>query len=184
MTKPGLRVILWAAGVAAATGIATVAIAASVGVRPGTLSADDVARQLAAEDSSPTPGPSDDGPDDNGQGHDDPTATPTPGGAPSGDALRSQGGTVVARCDGGTVRILSWSPNPGYRADDVIRGPAAKATLVFESDTHNDLLVTVTCSNGTPKLVDKVQGDDHGGWEPGDDHGGATPSPSGSRHDD
>jgi hypothetical protein len=78
----------------------------------------------------------------------------------------------VARCDASTVSLVSWSPNPGYRADDVVRGPAVKATMKFESDTANDLFLTVTCVNGVPQLTERVEIDDHGGT--GDDHGGAT----------
>jgi len=42
---------------------------------------------------------------------------------------------------------VSWSPVQGYQADDVARGPATTARVVFESSA-NSVTVTVTCPDG------------------------------------
>jgi len=71
-----------------------------------------------------------------------PAATPS-----AGTVLTSLGGSVLAECRPAGAYLVSWSPVQGYQADDVARGPAATARVVFESSA-NSVTVTVTCPDG------------------------------------
>jgi len=85
-------------------------------------------------------------------------ATTAPASAPG--APRPDG-AIVAQCAGGLVTLVSWSPDPGYRSDDVSRGPAATASVKFKNGgTEN--VVAVTCHDGEPR-ADTVADDHHGG---------------------
>jgi len=92
-----------------------------------------------------------------------PQATPpaAPQGTPStsppsgGSLVVSPGGTVMASCQSGLAYLQYWSPSPGYQADDVIRGPAARANIGFEHLT-SEYDISVTC-NGS-KVVANVTG--------------------------
>lgn len=64
--------------------------------------------------------------------------------------LSTDGGTVVAACQDGLVRLRSWSPAQGYSVDDVEPGPGGKAVVEFESD-RSDLKVEIWCgADGLP----------------------------------
>jgi len=78
-----------------------------------------------------------------------PAAAPAvPAASPSaGTILTSLGGSVLAECRSAGAYLVSWSPVQGYQADDVTRGPAATARVVFESGA-NTVTVTVTCPHG------------------------------------
>ena len=78
-----------------------------------------------------------------------PAAAPAvPATTPSaGTVLTSLGGSVLAECRPAGAYLVSWSPVQGYQADDVARGPAATARVVFESSA-NTVTVTVTCPDG------------------------------------
>jgi hypothetical protein len=78
-----------------------------------------------------------------------PAAAPAvPAASPSaGTVLTSLGGSVLAECRPAGAYLVSWSPVQGYQADDVARGPAATARVVFESSA-NSVTVTVTCPDG------------------------------------
>ena len=78
-----------------------------------------------------------------------PAAAPAvPAASPSaGTVLTSMGGSVLAECRSAGAYLVSWSPVQGYQADDVTRGPAATARVVFESSA-NSVTVTVTCPHG------------------------------------
>lgn len=107
----------------------------------------DVARELSAPAPGATP----------------PPATPAPSQAAPGvtRVLPTDGGSVVARCAGGQVALESWSPASGYRADDIVRGPAAVASVTFERHGGKgslELRVTVRCAGGEPTAT--VQVDD------------------------
>jgi hypothetical protein len=139
-------------GVAAAV----VVFAAARGNQGDVLSQEDVARALA----------------DNGA-TDDATASPGPkptsplggqfGTSDDKQILTSQGGRLVVACDGDTAALRMWIPNSGYRADDAVRGPAARVSVWFESDKFEDVEAVATCRNGTAVLTDNVEADDHGG---------------------
>src|SRR5215831_16575678 len=45
----------------------------------------------------------------------------------SGTILTSSGGTVMAQCQSAGVFLLSWSPQQGFTAGSVVRGPATTA---------------------------------------------------------
>jgi len=61
--------------------------------------------------------------------------------------LTSAGGTLVAQCRPDGAYLVSWSPTQGYEASGVIRGPAATARVVFESDA-NSVTMVVSCPGG------------------------------------
>ncbi len=79
-----------------------------------------------------------------------PDSSPSP--APSSSAaivLTSADGSVAAVCEPGGAYLVYWSPQPGFEADDVVRGPAQVARVVFSNDTSG-ILMRVTCSDGNP----------------------------------
>lgn len=87
-----------------------------------------------------------------------PTRHPTPHAtrpAPDGTVLSSQGGTVVAGCGAAGAYLISWSPQQGFAADDVLRGPAATARVTF-SDSRVAVTMTVSCAGGKPKAATSV----------------------------
>jgi hypothetical protein len=55
----------------------------------------------------------------------------------------------MASCQSGLAYLQYWSPNPGYQADDVNRGPAAQARIGFEQLT-SEYEVRVTCNGSQP----------------------------------
>ncbi len=74
--------------------------------------------------------------------------------------LSSTGGTVVASCRNDQVTLLTWSPAIGYRVDQVTSGPTSQASIQFQSDSHHDVTMLITCdSNGVPRA--SVHGDNH-----------------------
>jgi serine/threonine-protein kinase len=111
---------------------------------------------------TPTQGPA-------GGGGPPPTTPATTSGTSS--LLFSTGGSVVASCAGTTATLQTWTPKPGYQADDVSAGPAIQVSVKFKSDTASSYLVTVTCSQGTPTLSEQVLSG-HGG--PGKGGGGSS----------
>lgn len=110
--------------------------------------------ELALEQSAHSPSPS------------PPAASPSPGGlattspaphhsaAPSpppdpGELLISKDGTVVAVCKPAGAYLVSWSPQQGYQADHVVRGPARVAKVAFVGSSGG-LRIGVTCKAGQP----------------------------------
>ena len=124
------RVILvaaaWLLGAAATATAATAAVnalgAGLLGPASQPLSQSEVQRRLsvAASPGGPSAGtgasPAPTGTGSAGPAGAGPTASP-PGGHDT--VLGTSGGTIVARCAGGRVTLVSWSPAQGYRADDV-----------------------------------------------------------------
>jgi hypothetical protein len=79
-----------------------------------------------------------------------PSATGLPATSPqaiSGTVLTSQGGTALAECRSAGAYLVSWSPTQGYEASGVVRGPAATASVVFNSSA-NSVTMVVSCPNG------------------------------------
>jgi hypothetical protein len=85
-----------------------------------------------------------------------PAASPSPPGtsapamspqATSGTVLTSQGGTALAECRSAGAYFVSWSPTQGYEATGVVRGPAATASVVFNSSA-NSVTMVVSCPGG------------------------------------
>jgi hypothetical protein len=71
--------------------------------------------------------------------------------------LTSAGGTIVASCAGARAYLVSWSPQQGFGAGDVVRGPATSAQVTF---TGGQLTVTmiVSCSAGLPTATSTAVG--------------------------
>ncbi|AWS43317.1 hypothetical protein [Streptosporangium sp. 'caverna'] len=79
-----------------------------------------------------------------------PSSADSPGPAAHTKVLSTGGGTVVAVCRDGLVRLRSWSPAQGYSVDDVEPGPARQAEVEFESG-RSELKVEVRCgADGLP----------------------------------
>ena len=79
----------------------------------------------------------------------DPSLTASPGPARQ---FTTTGGELTAECIGQLAYLISWSPAPGYRVDDLQRGPATVAQVAFDSTTEQ-LAVGVSCASGFPQLV-------------------------------
>lgn len=129
----------WLIAAAAATTVGVVAVGAVgssvVGTSTKPLTQQQIDRALGEASQSPSAQP--------------PTAAPstTPGGITRG--LTTQGGTLIARCRAGQATLVSWSPAQGYQAEDIHAGPAATATLTFETE-NREIQVRVTCPAGIP----------------------------------
>ena len=88
------------------------------------------------------------------------SARPQPASAPAGTLLVSRAGSAMATCQSGLAYLQYWSPYQGYQADDVLRGPAVRASLVFEGDMGVRMLVS--CDGGLPVAQLSGSSDDHG----------------------
>jgi len=73
----------------------------------------------------------------------------------AGTVLASSGGTVVAQCAASGAFLLSWSPQQGFQASSVARGPASTARVVF-STTASTVTMAVTCPSGVPVAATTV----------------------------
>jgi len=80
-----------------------------------------------------------------------PTPTPTPSHSQSlaGTLLQSPDGSVMAVCQAAGVYLQYWSPDQGFEADDVNRGPAAVASVTFEGPA-SEVILRVSCVSGKP----------------------------------
>lgn len=107
---------------------------------PGSPAADSSA--AGATDSPAATGPGDAGA----------TATAPSGPGPAGTVLVSPAGTVVATCQAAGAYLISWSPQQGYEVGDVFRGPAAAASVQFESRA-GEVTMRVSCSAGVPSAT-------------------------------
>jgi hypothetical protein len=94
-----------------------------------------------------------------------PSVKPSPV-SPPGTLLASAGGTVLATCQTAGAYLLSWSPQQGFEALGVVRGPAVVVSVRFESPSRS-LTMRVTCHGGLPAVLQS-------GWGGGrsDDGGG------------
>lgn len=100
-----------------------------------------------------------------------PAVSPSP--SSTGGVLRNLaagGGTVTARCEGGRVTIVAATPYQGFRTDGIEHGPAASASLTFES-SDEEYAVTVTCEGGSP-VAHTARDDGHHGRHRGGSGGG------------
>lgn len=106
--------LAWAVAVVAATAIGLTAVGAIgagiVGPGPRPLAADEVDRLLAATTAPQPPAPQPPAPQ---PGNGAPTTS-----GPAPDVLAGPGGTVLARCAGGVVEVVSASPAQGFRVHD------------------------------------------------------------------
>jgi hypothetical protein len=92
--------------------------------------------------------------------------TPAPTDQGADKLVWSPGGTTVARCAGAQAYLVSWSPEQGYRAHDVTRGPAEVVSVRFDADDPKGddtrVLLTVRCVDGQPQPTVTRRGDDAG----------------------
>ena len=63
--------------------------------------------------------------------------------------LTSADGSVLASCQPAGAYLVYWSPDQGYTADDVSRGPAPVASVTF-SNIAGGVVMRVSCQSGTP----------------------------------
>jgi hypothetical protein len=137
----------WLLTVAAATAVATGAVGSMregiFGTSDAPYTEADVEAQLAASSTAPatTPAPAS-------------SSAPSPGGTGVVRALTTAGGTIVAACEAGLVTLRSWTPNSGFEAEHVQRGPAAVASLRFKARSRGgDVRAQIACSGTEPSLT-------------------------------
>jgi hypothetical protein len=161
-------VLAWIVGAVAAVGVGILALSligdgfTARTVQP--LTPDVVAREASAAPVDPAPAPvtpSSTPGDDDPPGKATPLASASSQRSAADKLLWSAGGSVIARCTGTQVYLVSWSPEPGYRAHDVVRGPAPQASVRFGADDL-EVSVSVRCVRGTPvaTVVQRTE-DDH-----------------------
>lgn len=89
------------------------------------------------------------------------SATPTPTSSPAaGVWLSSADGGADAVCLPGGAYLQYWTPQPGFEVDDVSRGPAAVASVVFRDDAGG-IVMQISCSAGVPTKRLTPAGPDH-----------------------
>lgn len=139
-----LAALAWAATAVAATLVGMSAVGAIgsglLGPAREPLTTAEVEAELAAARAAPAPRPPS-------------AATPEPAPGGANEVIGSPGGTVVARCTGGVVEIVSASPAQGYGLDD----EPEHARVRFESD-ETEVEVRLSCQDGRP--VGEVRVDD------------------------
>jgi len=126
--------VLWVVAAAAATAVGLAAVSAIgtdiFGAGQDPLSQSEVDELLTSSSSPP------------------PTTTSSPP-PPEEKTTVTEGGTVIARCEGALVRVVSASPAQGYRVDsdddDVEDHPSVK----FQSG-EREIEVRLRCVDGTP----------------------------------
>jgi hypothetical protein len=57
---------------------------------------------------------------------------------------------VIVRCQAARAYLVSWSPEPGYHADEVHRGPAETVSVKFES-ARREVVLSARCYSGVPQ---------------------------------
>ncbi|MBQ1016699.1 septum formation initiator [Micromonospora sp. D93] len=97
----------------------------------------------------------------------EPPSTGTTGAAPPGPGatgpapsassgarrgFATDGGTAVAECGAGGVRLVSWAPAQGYRVRDVDRGPDDDVEVTFQGPTR-EYELKVRCIGSEPVAV-------------------------------
>ncbi len=69
----------------------------------------------------------------------------------------ASGNSVLARCVGDTVEIISWTAAQGYRVDNGANQQGREAEVEFESD-NSDVKIRVSCASGVPTAEVKQDG--------------------------
>ncbi|MET8547353.1 septum formation initiator [Micromonospora zamorensis] len=152
----GRRSILVAAGWVATVAVATLIGLGAIrlvgesltGTPGGVRSEAEIERALASPEPAPTPTRTTG------------TASPGPGttnAAPSPSSgvrrvFATDGGTAVAECGAGGVRLVSWAPAQGYRVRDVDRGPDDDVEVTFQGPTR-EYELKVRCIGSEPVSV-------------------------------
>jgi len=88
-------------------------------------------------------------------------AAAVPASQPTSTVLTSVGGTVVASCGTAGAYLVSWSPQQGYYAAGVIRGPAVTAQAKF-SNGQRVVVMKVSCTGGVPSATTSSHRSDDG----------------------
>ncbi|MEV4628410.1 septum formation initiator [Micromonospora sp. NPDC049523] len=158
MTNRGLLAVAgWLAAAVAATvtGLGAVELIGTGITGPAGPVVDEreLARDLAAAPAAPsspvqlpTGTPSAGSPSSGPPSNVTPTAS---GGSAARTPISTPGGTVVARCDGRTVSLVSWTPAQGYAVKQVDPGPDDRAEVTFEGRAGR-VEVRVSCPDGRP----------------------------------
>ncbi|GIJ80781.1 hypothetical protein SAMN05443287_110132 [Micromonospora phaseoli] len=155
-----LAVAGWLATAVAATliGLAAIQLVGEslTGTPGGVRSQEEIARALAEPIPSGTAATGTGSP-----GPPDPSATPPVGPSalpvsPSAEpdnrrSFTNPGGSAVAECVPGGVRLVSFNPRPGYQVDDVDRGPDDDAEVKFVGPS-GEYELSVRCVAGVPVL--------------------------------
>ena len=68
---------------------------------------------------------------------------------PAGTLLESGEGSAMADCVAGGAYLLYWSPDQGFSAEDVVRGPAGTASVTFRGPGAG-VIMRVSCAAGVP----------------------------------
>ncbi|RAN94496.1 Non-specific serine/threonine protein kinase [Micromonospora saelicesensis] len=168
----GRRSILVATGWVATAAIATVIGLGAIrlvgesltGTPGGVRSEAEIERALAAPEPAPTTSTASAAPGTTGTASAPPGTTGTASAAPgttgpapsaSSGARRgfaTDGGTAVAECGVGGVRLVSWAPAQGYRVRDVDRGPDDDVEVTFQGATR-EYELKVRCIGAEPVAV-------------------------------
>jgi hypothetical protein len=87
--------------------------------------------------------------------------------SPAGSLLVSGDGSVMATCQSGGAYLLYWSPDQGFQAEDVYRGPASITSVTFRGPSpSSSIVMRVTCPAGTPVAhLYQPSADDGGGGD-------------------
>ncbi|MFE9914204.1 septum formation initiator [Micromonospora sp. NPDC005553] len=163
----GRRSILVATGWVATAAIATVIGLGAIrlvgesltGTPGGVRSEADIERALASPEPVPTAGPGTPGtasapPGTTGTASAPPGTTSAAPSASSGArrGFATDGGTAVAECGVGGVRLVSWAPAQGYRVRDVDRGPDDDVEVTFQG-ANREYELKVRCIGSEPVSV-------------------------------
>ncbi|RAO27853.1 Non-specific serine/threonine protein kinase [Micromonospora saelicesensis] len=158
----GRRSIVIATGWVATAAIATVIGLGAIrlvgesltGTPGGVRSEAEIERALAAPEPAPTTSAASAAPGTTGAAS---AAPGTTGAAPSASSgarrgFATDGGTAVAECGVGGVRLVSWAPAQGYRVRDVDRGPDDDVEVTFQGATR-EYELKMRCIGAEPVAV-------------------------------
>ena len=128
--------VLWLVAAAAATAVGLAAVAAIgtdiFGAGQDPLSQSEVDELLTSRSASPSPTTS--------------SSSPPP---PGEKTTVTEGGTVIARCEGALVRVVSASPAQGYQVDPDDDEVEDHPSVKFQSG-EREIEVRLRCVNGVP----------------------------------
>jgi hypothetical protein len=160
-------VMAWTVGAMAAVGVGLLALSLigdGLSTKTGQpLTPDAVAREASSARATPTPSevsPRQAAPSASASSPGAPAsripastqsaASPAPAARSTDRLVTTSGGTAIVRCTESGAYLVSWSPNAGYRFDNVERGPADRVRVRFRSDDHK-VELRATCVRGVPE---------------------------------
>ncbi|MEU4551940.1 septum formation initiator [Micromonospora violae] len=158
----GRRSILIATGWVATAAVATVIglgairlVGESITGTPGGVRSEaEIERALAAPEPAP-PSTNTAAPGSTTSAAPGPTSTVSVAPSASSGIRRgfaTDGGTAVAECGAGGVRLVSWAPAQGYRVRDVDRGPDDDVEVTFQGASR-EYELKVRCIGSEPVAV-------------------------------